>query len=151
MSSLVKSRVEITVWWADMAFKLCAIQLRKIMRNSGYQYVVLEAPTGFGKSPVAVCVARTLGSSYLCSATKELQTQYMNNFHYFLAIKGMGEFTCLVREDFDREHNYRCPECGPHATFGECQHTTVIHAPCRSGQPGYVTKYEHGQLIYRGL
>ena len=25
---------------------------------SGYKYILLEAPTGFGKSPVAVAVAR---------------------------------------------------------------------------------------------
>ncbi|HZA06969.1 MAG TPA: hypothetical protein VE619_04620, partial [Nitrososphaeraceae archaeon] len=30
--------------------------------NSGYKYIILEAPTGFGKSPVAVAVAMTLGS-----------------------------------------------------------------------------------------
>ena len=31
--------------------------------NSGYRIIVLEAPTGFGKSPVAMCAARTFGSS----------------------------------------------------------------------------------------
>ena len=38
--------------------------------NEGYKFIVLEAPTGFGKSPAAVCVAKTLGSCYICSATK---------------------------------------------------------------------------------
>jgi len=32
---------------------------------SGYKYIVLEAPTGFGKSPVAIAVARTLETSYI--------------------------------------------------------------------------------------
>ena len=118
--------------------------------NSGYRYVVLEAPTGFGKSPVAVCVASTLGSSYTCSATKELQTQYMTDSPYLQTVKGMGEFTCLVREDFERENNFHCSECGPNATFLECQHTTVVHAPCRSNQPGYSVVYDHGKLIDRG-
>ena len=31
--------------------------------NSNYRYIILEAPTGFGKSPVAIAVAMTLGSS----------------------------------------------------------------------------------------
>jgi ATP-dependent DNA helicase DinG len=44
--------------------------------NSGYKHILLEAPTGFGKSPVAVAVAMTLGSSYICTSTKDLQTQY---------------------------------------------------------------------------
>jgi len=30
--------------------------------NSGFKVVVVEAPTGFGKSPVAIAVARTLGT-----------------------------------------------------------------------------------------
>ena len=33
--------------------------------NSGYKYIIFEAPTGFGKSPVAIAVAMTLGSSYI--------------------------------------------------------------------------------------
>jgi len=44
--------------------------------TSGYKYIVLEAPTGFGKSPVAIAAALTLGSSYICTSTKDLQTQY---------------------------------------------------------------------------
>lgn len=48
--------------------------------NAGFRYIVLEAPTDFGKSPVAIAIARTLGSSYICSATKDLQTQYTNDF-----------------------------------------------------------------------
>jgi ATP-dependent DNA helicase DinG len=102
--------------------------------NSGYQFIVLEAPTGFGKSPVAVCVARTLGSSYICSATKELQMQYTNDFPYFPTVKGMDEFPCLVKEDFERNRNYYCSECGPDVTFTECPHTSVAYGPCRSRQ-----------------
>ena len=30
--------------------------------NSGYKHIILEAPTGFGKSAVAVAVALTMGS-----------------------------------------------------------------------------------------
>ena len=50
--------------------------------NKGYKYIVLEAPTGFGKSPVAIAVGRTSGTSYICSATKDLQTQYTNDFPF---------------------------------------------------------------------
>src|SRR5919206_3286922 len=48
--------------------------------NSGCKYIILEAPTGFGKSPVAVAVALALGSSYICTSTKDLQTQYSKDF-----------------------------------------------------------------------
>jgi ATP-dependent DNA helicase DinG len=48
--------------------------------NSGYKYIILEAPTGFGKSPIAIAVALSLGSSYICTATKDLQTQIQMTF-----------------------------------------------------------------------
>jgi ATP-dependent DNA helicase DinG len=37
---------------------------------SGYKIIILEAPTGFGKSPVAIATALTLGTSYICTSTK---------------------------------------------------------------------------------
>ena len=37
--------------------------------KSGYKFIFLEAPTGFGKSAVAVALARSLGSSHICSST----------------------------------------------------------------------------------
>lgn len=43
------------------------------------QIHILEAPTGFGKSPVAIAVAMTLGS-YMCTSTNDLQTQYSMDF-----------------------------------------------------------------------
>ena len=39
---------------------------------SGYKYILLEAPTRFGKSPVGIAIARTLGTSYICTSTKDL-------------------------------------------------------------------------------
>ena len=50
--------------------------------GSGYRYIILEAPVGFGKSPVAIAVARTLGTSYICTSTKDLQTQYARDFPF---------------------------------------------------------------------
>ena len=105
--------------------------------NQGYRVIVLEAPTGFGKTPVGICVARTMGSSYVCSTTKELQTQYVNDFPFLRSIKGMNNFTCLVREDFALSDNYRCGQCGPTVRFDECRHKSVGYGPCRTGVIGY--------------
>jgi hypothetical protein len=69
-----------------------------------------------------------------CSATKELQTQYVNDFPFLRSVKGMGNFTCLVREDFAKSDNYRCGQCGPAASYDECRHKSVGYGPCRTGQ-----------------
>lgn len=113
--------------------------------NSGFKFVILEAPTGFGKSPVAISVARTVGTSYICSATKDLQTQYVKDFPFLRAVKGMGNYSCLVKEDFVENKTYACGKCGildgntlkMITNSDECKHKVVEYGPCRSGQIGY--------------
>ena len=67
--------------------------------KSGLQILFLEAPTGFGKSAVAVALARFLGSSHICTSTKDLQTQYTRDFPYLSEVKGRNNFPCIVKED----------------------------------------------------
>jgi ATP-dependent DNA helicase DinG len=47
---------------------------------SGYKLIILEAPTGFGKSAVAIAVALTYGTSYIVVSTKDLQSQYARRY-----------------------------------------------------------------------
>src|SRR4051794_39258550 len=97
--------------------------------NSDYRYILLEAPTGFGKSPVAVAVAMTLGSSYICTSTKDLQTQYARDFPFVRIAKGMNNFPCLVKEDFIKNDVYKCGACSS-SINQYCFHTTVDYGPC---------------------
>ncbi len=100
---------------------------------SDYKYILLEAPTGFGKSPVAIAIALTLGSSYICTSTKDLQTQYSRDFPYLKVAKGMSNFPCLVKEDFINNGTYRCGVCVSD-DVNECYHTTVEYGPCISNE-----------------
>ena len=101
--------------------------------NSGYKYIILEAPTGFGKSPVAITIAMTLGSSYICTSTKDLQTQYSRDFPYLKVAKGKNNFPCLVKEDFIKNGMYRCGICISD-NANECYHTTVEYGPCMTNE-----------------
>ena len=101
--------------------------------NSGYKYIILEAPTGFGKSPVAIAIAMTLGSSYVCTSTKDLQTQYSRDFPYLKVAKGKNNFPCLVKEDFIKNGLYRCGVCVSD-NANECYHTTVEYGPCMTNE-----------------
>ena len=102
--------------------------------NSGYKYIILEAPTGFGKSAVAVSVAKTLGSSYICTSTKDLQTQYARDFSFIKVAKGKSNFPCLVKEDFIKNGIYRCRSCFSVGNGSECYHTTVEYGPCMTDE-----------------
>jgi ATP-dependent DNA helicase DinG len=101
--------------------------------NSGYRYIILEAPTGFGKSPVAIAVALALGSSYICTSTKDLQTQYSNDFPYLRVAKGKNNFRCLVKDDFFKAGTYKCGVCGSEY-INECSHASVEYGPCMSNE-----------------
>jgi ATP-dependent DNA helicase DinG len=75
--------------------------------DSGYKIILLEAPTGFGKSPVVIAVALTLGSSYICTSTKDLQTQYARDIPFVRVAERKNNFLCLVKDDLIGKHYRR--------------------------------------------
>ncbi|MEO9294947.1 MAG: ATP-dependent DNA helicase [Nitrososphaera sp.] len=79
--------------------------------NSGYKNIFLEAPTGFGKTPVAIALARYLGSSHICTATKDLQAQYRRDFSFVFEVKGRGNFPCVVKEDMGLDESCEYGPC----------------------------------------
>jgi ATP-dependent DNA helicase DinG len=101
--------------------------------NSGYKCIILEAPTGFGKSAIAITIARTLGSSYICTATKDLQTQYTHDYKFLKVAKGKSNFQCRVKEDFIDAGKYLCTSCNSE-TENECKHTSCEYGPCLSDE-----------------
>ena len=79
--------------------------------KSGYKNIFLEAPTGFGKTPVAIALARYLGSSHICTATKDLQAQYRRDFPFVFEVKGRGNFPCIVKEDMGLDESCEYGPC----------------------------------------
>jgi len=66
--------------------------------QSGKRFVVLEAPTGSGKTHLAVNLARIYGKTWICTLTKSLQTQYSSepDFRPFrlFELKGRAAYHC---------------------------------------------------------
>ena len=101
--------------------------------NSGYKHIILEAPTGFGKSAIATTIARALGSSYICTATKDLQSQYSRDYQFLKIAKGKSNFLCRVKEDFVESGKYLCSSCNSKTDL-ECKHTSCDYGPCLSDE-----------------
>lgn len=122
----------------------------------GQKYILLEAPTGFGKSPVAIAAALTLGSSYICTSTKDLQAQYARDFPYVKVAKGKNNFICAVKEDFIVNGTYKCGLCASNNTT-ECYHLKADYGPCMTNKnfegPGckYRTFVRHYQIRNKGM
>ena len=75
----------------------------------------------------------SLGSSYICTATKDLQTQYSKDYRYIKAAKGKSNFPCLIKQDFVDNGTYRCGKCVS-SNANECYHTTVEYGHCMTNE-----------------
>ena len=93
--------------------------------KSGYRQIFLEAPTGFGKTPVAITLARYLGSSHICTATKDLQTQYRRDFPFIVDVKGRSNFPCIVKEDMGLDESCNYGPCIKDESY-DCSYKTRL-------------------------
>ena len=62
--------------------------------KSGYRNILVCAPTGIGKSHIAMTTARSLGTSFVLTGQKILQDQYTRDFSWIYPMKGKGNFPC---------------------------------------------------------
>lgn len=61
--------------------------------DDGYKFIILEASTGTGKSAIATTLSKIYSPAYILTMTKQLQSQYANEFSYPL-VKGRSNFSC---------------------------------------------------------
>ena len=73
-----------------------AIERAREAFGRGKRFVVVEAPTGAGKSAIAVTLAREASSAYILTAQKILQDQYLRDFPELAVMKGRANYPCLV-------------------------------------------------------
>ncbi len=78
------------------AGQLEALQSARAAFARGKRFVVIEAPTGSGKSAIAVTLAREAESAYVLTAQKLLQEQYLRDFPDLSLMKGRSNYPCLV-------------------------------------------------------
>lgn len=64
--------------------------------KSGYKNILVCAPTGIGKSHIALTVAKSLKSSFILTGQKILQDQYTHDFSWIYPMKGKSNFPCLA-------------------------------------------------------
>ena len=67
--------------------------------QDGNKFIILNAPVGSGKALIGYVIAKYLydlneSRSYLCTSTKLLQEQYINDFKDVKTIKGRMNFDC---------------------------------------------------------
>jgi Rad3-related DNA helicase len=83
--------------------------------DNGIENVVLESPTGSGKSAIAICLGLYYQSSFLLTSQKILQDQYIQDYssNRVCVLKGRNNYPCKLIPDFTCEDSYcstkQCP------------------------------------------
>lgn len=129
--------------WRTHQREAVALTLQYI--DEGYRYIVLRAPTGFGKSLYAMALSVLLGvtgegtydlplpdgvarKAYVVTETKQLQDQYMRDFPNLIrTIKGRSNYECLFM---------------PGLTANECIERGGVKCPLKDSCPYYVARAE---------
>lgn len=97
--------------------------------NAGKKIVVLEVPTGGGKSAIGMTIANMVEKSYYLTVTKILQDQLMNDFGDFLIdLKGRSAYECDIYER-QGEHMLKAGVL----TKSELEEKRSYYVDCNSG------------------
>jgi len=114
----------------------------------GHRIVVVEAPTGAGKSAIAVTLAREARSAYLLTGQKVLQDQYQRDFDDLAMLKGRANYPCEVAPT----HAAAAPCLAGH-TYPECAACGYFRAKDRAlAAPRALLNYAYflNELNYAG-
>ncbi|MHB8601287.1 MAG: helicase C-terminal domain-containing protein [Nitrosotalea sp.] len=96
--------------------------------KSGYKTIILSAPTGVGKSLIAATLARYFGSSFIVTASKQLQDQYSKDLKFLMPVKGKSNFACLKlmdQESILKSDTKNAIQKGLTCEKGLCEETTM--------------------------
>lgn len=125
-----------------------AIEAAREAFGEGKRFVVIEAPTGAGKSAIAVTLAREAASSYLLTAQKILQDQYVRDFPDLSLMKGRANYDCLVAPTHAAAApciaGHRFPECD------DCPYFSAKDVAKAASNTTMNYAYYLGELNYSG-
>ncbi|MCA8939873.1 MAG: DEAD/DEAH box helicase family protein, partial [Planctomycetes bacterium] len=127
--------------------------------------VIIQAPTGMGKSGVAYALLRLLGSGVVVTATKQLQEQYRGDFPDMPRLVGRGNFDCnmgsyscekgyYIRAGEKRSRSY-CQDCGykahVDAAFSAlqyvCNYASYVHTSQADPSQREVVIFDEGHRV----
>ena len=95
--------------------------------KSGYRKIILSAPTGIGKSAIAITLAKSYEKSFVITSSKNLQDQYIGDFEVLVPVKGKSNFPCfkqMEQKGIDLQEYDVAMNQGLTCEKGECEERT---------------------------
>jgi ATP-dependent DNA helicase DinG len=109
--------------------------------KGGYRNIVLECPTGSGKSALAKTIAQAFGvPSYIVTHLKGLQAQYLKEMPYMKSVMGRGNYDCLLDVEAGCDDVKVAQEALEAATDKSPQTCSAALAPCKYAKGFKCTK-----------
>lgn len=115
-----------------------AIEKVEAAFDSGYKYVILEGPTGSGKSQIARAFAFQAENAHILTPQKILQDQYSRDFKDMAVMKGRSAYQCKKKgfknKNCDMGYCQRvtskvipitCPDCPYRTALAEAKNSNV--------------------------
>lgn len=73
--------------------------IRFVLDNDHFDNIIVQAPTGIGKSAIAMTVQSWFESGYILTPTLGLTQQYRDDYSHMIAeVRGRSNFECWVRD-----------------------------------------------------
>ena len=78
--------------------------------KAGYEYIIIESPTGSGKSAIGLTAGLYYNKGYLLTSQKILQNQYENDYasNDIKILKGKGNYPCVFLDGSEMCDNGFC-------------------------------------------
>lgn len=114
----------------------------------GYKNIILELPTGFGKSPMAYMILKYFRDGFIVTSTKSLQEQYKVEYPEFFDVRGKNNFHCNLKNE-QRIKGFECQPCEDFGNdnFDNCLHKFASSAPCIT-EPEFRDQYKRNICPY---
>ncbi len=114
----------------------CIVETVDAIANNDYEHVIIEAPTGVGKSIIARMIHMTLRKMHgdktwrttITCPTKGLQDQYVREDSTIANLKGKKNYQCLVNSKISYGHS-KCIEA---LRSGKCKENQCPYFKARS-------------------
>jgi Rad3-related DNA helicase len=93
----------------------------------GYRKILISAPTGIGKSAIAMTLAKSYEKSFVITSSKSLQDQYIDDFEVLVPVKGKNNFPCfksMEQKGIDLQEYGIAMTAGLTCEQGECEEGT---------------------------